>query len=84
MPIYEYRCDDSECGRVFEHIRKYEDRDAPSFCLCLRPTERIDSAHHVEPDGTYSHDPNLGSEEKFVRWNEKIAKQKEAEREARG
>ena len=83
MPIYEYRCPD--CGNVVEHLRKYRERDAVVLCLtCKTIMPRLFSAHHVEPDGTYSHDPNLGSEEKFVRWNEKIAEQKEAEREARG
>ena len=83
MPLFEYRCLD--CGRVLEKLRKYGDRDKPLTCPdCIKHMPRLFSAAHVEPDGTYSHDPNLGSEEKFVRWNEKIAKRKEAEREARG
>ena len=82
MPLYEYHCPE---GHTREELRKYEDRDGPAFCqTCMKPMERIFSAHHAEVDGIYSYAPNEGSEEKFVRWNEKIAKQKEAAREARG
>jgi len=86
MPLYEYRCPD--CGKVVERIRKYSERDDAMMCQdhdrAVVQMERIWSAHHAEPDGIYSYEPNMGSEEKFVRWNAKIEKQKEAELEARG
>ncbi len=81
-PLFEYRCPESHTR---EELRSYEDRDNPAYCqTCMKPMERVFSAAHIEPDGVYSYEPNMGSEEKFVRWNEKIAKQKEAEREAMG
>ncbi len=83
MPLFEYACPD--CLTVAERIRKTEERDDPATCLkCGGQMPRVFSAAHIEPDGVYSYAPNEGSEEKFVRWNEKIAKQKEAELEARG
>ena len=76
MPIYEYRC--PECMTVAERIRKYGERDDPVTCLgCAKERPRIYSAPHLEPDGIYSHDPNLGDPVKFDRqYEESKAKAK--------
>lgn len=65
MPIYEYRCGE---GHLTERIRKYAERDEPLACeRCSTPTQRIFSAHHAEPDGIYSYEPNIGSAADFER-----------------
>ena len=65
MPLYDYRCPN---GHTREELCKYEARDLPLPCpLCFQIMTRILSAHHKQPDGLYSHDPNLGDEAKFQR-----------------
>jgi len=40
MPIYEYRC--SNCGKVVEMLRPYEDMNKTIFCLeCAKPTREV-------------------------------------------
>lgn len=64
-PIYEYRC---PVGHEAERLRKWEDRDNLTVCaLCQAPMNRILSAHHTEPDGIYSYEPNIGSADAFER-----------------
>jgi hypothetical protein len=64
--IIEYEC---EQGHLTEKLRKYADRDLPTDCeMCGLATTRIEiSAPHIEPDGLYSHCPNLGSARDFER-----------------
>lgn len=64
MPLYEYRC---PRGHARDELRRYADRDLPLTCACGDPLTRIFSAHHRQPDGLYSHDPNLGDPAKFER-----------------
>ena len=59
MPLYEYRC---VSGHVTECLRRYDDRDEALDCLeCGGRTKRIVSAHHRQPDGIYSFEPNVGN-----------------------
>jgi len=65
MPLYEYRCPD---GHTAEELRKYVDRDEPVTCgECGAPMVRILSAHHQQPDGLYSHCPNIGTPDNYER-----------------
>ena len=82
MAIYEYQCPE---GHTHELVRKYAERTDPATCPeCGGSTEVLFSAHHRQPDGIYSYAPNEGSEEKFVRWNDKIKADKLAEAERTG
>lgn len=65
MPLYSFRCVNQH---VTDRIFHIAERDAVFACpVCGELVERILSAPHVEPDGIYSHCPNVGSEEAFVR-----------------
>lgn len=65
MPIFVYQCVN---GHDTEELRRTDDRDAPADCAeCGQPAARTMSAHYRQPDGLYSHDPNLGDEAKFQR-----------------
>ena len=82
MPTFDYKCQN---GHIHERVKiKPNDRNPKTCPKCGENATRMFAAPHVPVDGVYSYAPNEGNEEKFVRWNEKIAKQKEAEREARG
>lgn len=42
MPIYEYQCDDANCGYKFEDLRNAEDREEPEACpVCERGFVRL-------------------------------------------
>lgn len=64
MPIYEYRCSHKH---KLEALCRFEHRDEVQTCHCGLPMQRIFSAHHTEPDGVYSYEPNLGSRDAFDR-----------------
>lgn len=75
MPIYDYQCPN---GHRVEKLRKYAARDddltceheillSASIVACLLPMTRILSAPHVEPDGIYSHERNMGNADAFDR-----------------
>lgn len=74
-PLYLYRCG---CGAESEHLVRYEDRTADHPCLvCGSPASYVLSAHHTQPDGIYSHTPNLGDPTAFERKHEE-AKRRDA------
>lgn len=63
MPLYEYRCQE---GHESEELRKYEERDDALACPeCGGDMHRIVSAHHRQPDGIYSYEPNIGDPKRF-------------------
>jgi putative FmdB family regulatory protein len=65
MPIYEYQC---EAGHRHERLRRYDERDCKSKCPeCPGRAKRVISAHHTEPDGIYSHTPNIGDPTEYER-----------------
>lgn len=75
MPLYDYKCGD--CGGVIEALRKYEHRDELVKCpACDTEMERQMSVPHLEPDGVYSHSPNIGDPVAFERRHEE-AKQRQ-------
>lgn len=64
-PLYEYRC---EQDHTTEELRRYLERDRPIVCPeCGKRAKRIISAHHRQPDGIYSHTPNIGNAADFER-----------------
>jgi putative FmdB family regulatory protein len=76
MPIFEYRCAN---GHRIERLRKYSARDDESLCWTCAgaPMTRVVSAPHVEPDGVYSYEPNMGSKDAFDRkWEADKAKRR--------
>ena len=65
MPLYEYACPNQHHQL---ELRRHEARAHPLACLaCGCPMTPLFSAHHRQPDGLYSHDPNLGDPAKFER-----------------
>ena len=79
MPLYEYRCPK---GHVHERLRKYSERDEPCICVeCDEEAKPILSIPHVEPDGVYSHTPNIGSADAFDRKQAKLARDCEARKD---
>jgi len=69
-PIYEYACN---CGHSEEVIRRYEHRDEPVPCrACSGAMERRFSAHHRQPDGIYSYEPNIGTPERFEQMSRRM------------
>jgi len=40
MPIFEFQCEDDDCGHRFERILKASD-DNPKCPKCKRPTKRL-------------------------------------------
>jgi putative FmdB family regulatory protein len=42
MPIYEYQCEDAECGEKTEKLRKMAESDDPVECpKCSKPMKRM-------------------------------------------
>ena len=81
MPLFDYRCDAGHTvERLRKYEARDEpltcdDKITLTFAsrgpveplTCGLPMHRILSAPHVEPDGVYSHEPNLGSKDAFDR-----------------
>ena len=80
-PIYEYRCPN---GHVHERLRKISERDNPASCLvCMGQALPIISLPHIEPDGVYSYEPNVGSKDDFDRKQAKLAKHREQRKDGK-
>lgn len=81
MPIYEYAC---PYGHKSEHLRRVEDRHVGVLCpKCNAPADLIISAPHVEPDGVYSYEPNIGTPANYERKHELHRRQMEERAEIR-
>lgn len=73
-PQFEYRCPNRHTQTK---LRKFEERDQPLVCECGEPMDRIWSAHHAQPDGIYSYEPNIGSADNFERKQAMIERNRE-------
>ena len=70
MVLYQYRC---AAGHDSDQFADMEKRGDPRPCpKCGKPATRIITAAHISPDGTYSHDPNIGDADTFERRHEAI------------
>jgi putative FmdB family regulatory protein len=56
MPIYEYDC--QECGRAFEDITSYEDRNIT--CECGADLTPLPSKAYFRSESMYVNDPDTG------------------------
>lgn len=41
MPIYEYKCTASECGKIDEHLMRFSDPDPAGCTKCGSPVQKI-------------------------------------------
>lgn len=65
MPLYDFKCESEDCGKIFEALSKWEDKDFKRCSSCDSPTQCLLSAPRHIPfhEGWYEH---LGPEPVYV------------------
>lgn len=70
MPLYDFRCPD---GHVTTRLVRHSMKSVVIPCAhCDQDAEWQFPKPHIAPDGTYSHEPNLGDANEFERRQEEM------------